>query len=85
MYGSNRNPLVRYNSLTNTMDYLMELKVTISLFGPLTSVGRPAATLKSANGHSVLPILVRILLLDIELSLSRVTALVTEVLETPRR
>lgn len=60
----------------------MELKVTISLFGPLTSVGRPAATLKSANGHSVLPILVRILL-DIELSLSRVTALVTEVFETP--
>lgn len=60
----------------------MELKVTISLFGLLTSVGRPAATLKSANGHSVLPILVRILL-DIELSLSCVTALVTEVFETP--
>lgn len=48
----------------------------------MTSVGRPAATLKSANGHSVLPILVRILL-DIELSLSSVTALVTEVFETP--
>lgn len=60
----------------------MELKVTISLFGPLTSVGRPAATLKSANGHSVLPTLVRILL-DIELSLSCVTALVTAVFETP--